>query len=250
MEYYYLKITNRNGAPQPLVDAVMNDPYTKGDSDFSVTELIDSPRITALKKKYADKIIVDVSERRHSLYGQIVHGILDRADKLNPKEGVISSKRFFMNIPIKGKKYTVSGEIDRYEDGIIQDWKFVGTYKFKKEKGVPVEYQQQLNILYLLMRENGYKITGLQSIPLYKDWTERDSKEPVTDNWFKVLNVELKELSFIKSYVEERVRIHLGAQTKLPLCSSQETWYGNRCAKFCDVASFCSQYKNQTKEKK
>ena len=30
-----MKITNELGLPEPLVDAVKNDGYTKGDADFS-----------------------------------------------------------------------------------------------------------------------------------------------------------------------------------------------------------------------
>ena len=35
-----MKITNELGLPEPLVDAVRNDGYTKGNADFSVTGLI------------------------------------------------------------------------------------------------------------------------------------------------------------------------------------------------------------------
>lgn len=38
-----MNITNELGLPEPLVDAVRNDGYTKGNADFSVTGLIAPP---------------------------------------------------------------------------------------------------------------------------------------------------------------------------------------------------------------
>ena len=55
-------LTNDYKAPQAIVNAIQNDPYTKDGADFSITELIKPPQIRRLWKKHEDKIIVDVRE--------------------------------------------------------------------------------------------------------------------------------------------------------------------------------------------
>ena len=46
-----MKVTNRLGLPQPIVEVLSRDNYSKGDADFSVTELIDSQRQKALTNR-------------------------------------------------------------------------------------------------------------------------------------------------------------------------------------------------------
>ena len=74
-----MKITNELGLPEPLVDAVRNDGYTKGDADFSVTGLIGPPYQRKLMGEFSEKITEDVSERIWSLFGQSVHAIIERS---------------------------------------------------------------------------------------------------------------------------------------------------------------------------
>ena len=45
-----MKITNNFGMPQPFVDFAINDKYSKGKADISVTTLIDSPKIRLMKE--------------------------------------------------------------------------------------------------------------------------------------------------------------------------------------------------------
>ena len=70
--------TNKYNAPIEVVRSLTNDPYHKGEGvDISATEMISSPRIRMLRKKYADEMVVDVSEQIWSLLGQSVHSILE-----------------------------------------------------------------------------------------------------------------------------------------------------------------------------
>lgn len=48
-----MKYTNKFNLPDGLARAVMNDPYSKGDADFSVTELLDPPQLTQFRKPHA-----------------------------------------------------------------------------------------------------------------------------------------------------------------------------------------------------
>lgn len=75
------KLTNKHGLPQPLYSAVANDSYSKGDSDVSITTLLQPPRISALKDTHADEIQEDAMDRIWALLGQSVHTILERASR-------------------------------------------------------------------------------------------------------------------------------------------------------------------------
>ena len=42
-------LTNKHNLPEAIVAAIMNDSYTKGDADISVTELLSPPQLRALR---------------------------------------------------------------------------------------------------------------------------------------------------------------------------------------------------------
>ena len=50
-----MKITNNANIPQPIVDAIKNDSYSKGKADISVTQLIAPAQIVALERKHEYK---------------------------------------------------------------------------------------------------------------------------------------------------------------------------------------------------
>lgn len=90
--------------PQPIVDAVANDDYSRGNSDISVTQLISPPRMTALVREHWDTLEEDVSDRIFSLFGKAVHTILERAERV-----AIAEQRLYMKVG----DWTVSGAMDR-----------------------------------------------------------------------------------------------------------------------------------------
>ena len=102
-----MNITNMHGAPESILQAVMADPYTKGEADFSVTELIKPPQINRLWVEHENKISIDVRDEFWKLLGRGVHYILDQAPKCERCEGT----GLIHNI--------LDGEEPRYLDG---DW--------------------------------------------------------------------------------------------------------------------------------
>src|SRR6185312_4199648 len=163
-----MKLTNNLSLPKPIVDAVRNDSYDspKDAKSISVTTLLKPARIVALERKHADEIEEDVSDRIFSLCGQVVHGILERADKTG-----IAERR--LSIEVEGWK--VSGQMDRYLDGLLQDYKFVTAYKFK-DAGVPEEYEQQLNVYAEILRQNGHTVTRMQIVGILRDWSKMEAR--------------------------------------------------------------------------
>jgi hypothetical protein len=212
-----MKITNKLNLPQPLVAAVTNDGYSKGDADISVTELLSPPRQTALKKLHSDEIEEDASERIFSLLGQVIHGILERATT----EGVAERR---LSIEVGG--WTVSGGMDLYnEGGILSDYKFVTAYKFKG--GVaPKEYEEQLNCYAEILRSNQHPVTCLQIVAILRDWSKleaaRDPEYPQTQ--VIIVPVPLWEPERARRFISDRVVLHQQARLTLPLCSHDDRW--------------------------
>ena len=76
-----MKLTNKHGLPQAIVNAIKNDPYTPGKrADISVTRLIDAPQVSVLYRNHYKDIVEDVSNRIFSIMGQAMHHILERAE--------------------------------------------------------------------------------------------------------------------------------------------------------------------------
>ena len=111
-----MKITNRLGLPQPIVEVLSRDNYSKGGADFSVTELIDSPRQKALTSRHMDEITVDCIDLIYQFDGKAVHSILEGAE-VSPEVGIIEER-----LSVEVGLYTVSGAIDYYDvkRGVIQ----------------------------------------------------------------------------------------------------------------------------------
>jgi hypothetical protein len=102
-----MKYTNEYNLPEPIVMAVINDPYDSGDSDITATTLIKPPQMVYLEKKHKDAIIVDVSARLWALYGQSVHGIAERAAQGN----CLVEERFYATV----NGWKISAQIDLLE---------------------------------------------------------------------------------------------------------------------------------------
>lgn len=274
-----MKLTNRLNLPQPIVSAVKNDGYTKGKAHISITGLIAPARIRVLEKLHKDELEEDVSDRIFSLLGQVMHGILERANK-----DALSEKRFYADVD----GITISGQLDAYySSGLVQDYKLVSLYSVKD--GVKPEYEQQLNCYAALLRLNGLIVTELQLVCILRDWSKGKARQDDSLPQQQIIKLDVplwnedKALTFLK----ERINVHKEANDTLPECSAEERWAmpdkwavmpkkgaarslrnyeskeaaeehaktakgafvearpgkNNRCDDYCSVSKFCTQYK-------
>tara|TARA_R100001594_G_scaffold5870_2_gene17423 strand:- start:356 stop:1312 length:957 start_codon:yes stop_codon:yes gene_type:complete len=234
-------ITNNAGYPEALVKAVSNDNYSRGEGvDRSVTGLLSPPRQAALKEIYGDQITEDVSDRTYALYGQLVHLLLERAGEQS--RNAINEERLYDEV----NGWKISGQTDTLtltEDQrtwIISDYKFVTSYKFKREYSgelvIPEEYEQQLNMYAYLLRENGFKVDSLKIVAIYRDWSKLEAKR---DKNYPQLGAETHDVPLWTeeraiAFIEERVQLHQDAmagdmlggfsEEELPECTDDERW--------------------------
>lgn len=205
-------LTNRLNLPDVIVAAVENDPYTRGTSDISVTQLITPPYQRQLRANH--EVIEDVSDRIWSLLGQATHTIIERAYRGKGKV----EERLFMEV----NGWTVSGQYDVIEDGVLHDHKITSVWAVKGD--TKIEWEQQLNLLRLLAHENDIEIRGLRIIAILRDWSKVKAKMDSTYPQAQVVPVDIPlwPLERTRAYLHERVALHRLADP--PPCTDEERW--------------------------
>lgn len=284
-----MKLTNKMNLPDAIVQAVKNDPYSRGDADYSCTGLLAPPRKAALVEAFESELEEDVSDRLWSAQGQLMHLLLERA---NRPDKAIAEKRLFGEFA--GAR--VSAQFDNLEldGGVITDYKYQSSYKFKKYEVDP-DWTAQLNIQAELVRRAGHTVNALQIIGLLRDWSkgqaDRDPNYPQRP--VAVVSIELWPSEKVVKFVEERITLHRQARVRLPLCTPGERWESptvfavmkkgrksalrlletkeeadamaaaegaghtvihrigesKRCQNFCSVSKFCTQYQESIQPK-
>lgn len=210
------KITNKAGLPQALVRAVQNDSYSKGDADFSTTQLAVPSRIVALKEQHKDEIEEDVADLIYALMGKLGHSILEQAGATTYVE-----KRLFWKM---SDGSVVSGCLDIVDGDVIEDWKF--TSVFTTKEGVKFDWSAQASVNRFLCEKNGIKITKARYIAILRDWsktkTVREKDYPQTQ--VLAFDVPMWSLEDTEKWILERINSHKAAMLKLPLCTDEERW--------------------------
>jgi hypothetical protein len=214
-------ITNNQGLPRALVEAVKRDTH-KG-ADYSASALTKSPRALWLERRHGDEITKDASEMVWALFGTAVHAVLERADN----EHRLTEE--YLTAEIAGK--TLSGTCDLYDDGIISDWKTTSVWSYiYLDRARMDEYESQLNAYAYLFRKYGFAVDGLQIVMLFRDWQASKAKYDPSypQSQVKVVPVELWDEMRQVNYLIKRITMYEGwsetPDDELPLCSADYRW--------------------------
>lgn len=207
-----MTLTNEHGLPEPLVAAIRNDEYSRGDSDISVTELIGPPRIRQLRLKHETHMSEDASERLWSLIGKIGHKILQHGAGDGAHRGELEYVRTVLSRALvlldDAKESQLFDLIDaayksvdvllpEQSAGALVEHRFfmeregmrisgqvdylpatreIDDYKFTSyhtaKNGPKPEWIEQLNTYRLLAHVNGVTVNKLRIIAIYRDWSK------------------------------------------------------------------------------
>lgn len=209
-----MHITNRAGLPAPIVQAILNDPYDAGDSDISVTRLIQPPQMRKLMREHGQELSEDASDRIWALLGQAVHTILERAYK---GSSAIVERRIYREVA----GWNVSGQFDVLEDGILSDYKITSVYARDGKR----EWEEQLNLLRALAATDPSlsEITKLQIVAIFRDWRPKEAlKDDYPDSQVAIIPVTLWTIEKAEAFLHERVQQHQSDNP--PPCTDDERW--------------------------
>ena len=163
-EHITMKLTNRYNLPEPLVRAIKNDDYDKGESDFSITGLLSPPQKNYLTEKHWEEMEEDASDRIWSLLGTSVHNMLEKG----LGEGSRGEERLFAEIGGS----VISGKFDHLDikNKTLSDYKCTSAYAVKGE--LKPEWEKQLNYYKQLCQINDIEIDKLQIVAILRDWSK------------------------------------------------------------------------------
>lgn len=218
-----MNYTNHYNLPQPVADAISRDTYIRGDNNYSVTELIESPRIVQLKRRHWDELTEDVMDSVWSIFGSAVHNIMEA----HASDDTFVEQRYY--IERLGRK--VGGMIDAFNNGVISDYKVTSAwsivYGSRKE-----HWEQQLNLYAHIMRSNGIQIDRLQIVAFLRDWDRNKAKADYTypQTPLIVIPLDLWSNEKAEAYLMERLALHISNEEcvdeELVYCDSAECWEG------------------------
>ncbi len=214
-------ITNKLNLPEVFYNAVKNDGYNPGDSDITVTQLKDPPRMIALRKQFAGELSEDCADRGYALLGQAVHAILERA----AEPEAITEHRYYSEV----LGWKLGGQIDHLKNGILTDFKVTSSYVAKGHvSGEKNDWHCQLNALAYLLRKNDVGIKELQVFTLLRDWSKLEVLRDNSGNYpryqVQTIKIPLWSPQKARGWVFERVGLHQQALKELPLCTAEDRW--------------------------
>lgn len=221
-----MKITNNFNLPQPFVDLVSEDTYSKGESDITTTGLAQPPKIAELWRRHGDEIAMDCSEKVWTMLGTANHWVLEQIAQRNP-ERYVAEQRFY--IDVDGVK--LGGQIDLYdrETETLWDYKVSSVYKAMSDDRV--DWARQGNVNKLLCERNGIFPKRVAILLVMKDWKRKDSEFKPNYPKCAVQEIQLpiwKEEETM-AYIRSRINLHSLAKViinedEIPVCTEEERW--------------------------
>jgi hypothetical protein len=220
-----MRYTNHLNLPQPLVDAVLNDDYSKHGAKYSITGLLSPPQIAALLREHGDEVTEDVSDKLPALFGKLVHKLLEEREREALPEAVVLFELDGVLIKAGTDRLVVHQQH-------LDDYKFVSLYKFYRPEGrsVPREYVEQMaGYRYALAAGADYFVKSCDIVAMYRDYKKgvmlrsEEGKYPSAgaERW----HVDLWDLEECRRFLSHRLELHERAlKGDVVECTEEERW--------------------------
>jgi hypothetical protein len=223
-----VKLTNKHNIPETFVNVLKRPTYSKGKAHLSATQLLNSPKIVALTKKFEDELEQDVADMVWSIFGTAIHGVLEHGKDDNHQ---VEER---LHATLDG--WRISGAIDlQILDELggvaIRDYKTTSAWAVMNEK---VEWEQQLNIYAWLVEtvKKNTHVTDLGIVAIIRDWSRREAaKNPdYPQAPVKEIPIKLWPYQEREEYISHRLSLHSACEfaiesgEDLPDCTPDEMW--------------------------
>lgn len=219
-----MKITNKQGLPEPFVDMARSD-YQYREGRYSVTALLKGYKEMLLERRHHNEIEQDVSDMIWLLFGTAVHSILESAQETNEQIKEVSLEEEFC-------ERTISGRFDLYdaETESIEDYKTCSVWKVIK--GDFTDWKRQLLLYGLLLRRAGFPVKQGRIIAIMKDHSKAKAKFDTSypDLPVKVIRFPLGFDEFTETQewlcdkIEQIKRYEQMADDDIPECTPEERY--------------------------
>ena len=220
-----MRLTNRLGLPQPIVDAATRDhEYTP--KRYSVTQMLKGPREAILARRHSDEIEGDVADMAWTIFGSSMHLLLEQS-----QESATQLKENYITVDMPNG-YVLSGIFDLYDDatGTVTDYKSATVWKVIF--GDWDDYREQLLSYVWMLRQIGFDARRGEIVAILKDHSKAKAKfDPdYPDHPFYVIgwdfsDGELAEFGErIAAKFREIERCERLADDDLPLCTPEQRW--------------------------
>ena len=219
-------ITNKFSLPQPFVDLVSEDTYSKGESDITTTGLAQPPKIAELTRRHGDEITMDASEKVWTMLGTANHYVLEQIALRNP-ERYVAEQRFY--IDVDGVK--LGGQIDLFdrETETLWDYKVSSVYKAMSDDRL--DWTKQANVNKLLCEHNGIHPKKLAILLVCKDWKRKEAefKADYPKCAIQEIPLPIWHEAETMAYIRSRIALHNAAklvekEDDIPVCTEEERW--------------------------
>ena len=221
-----MKITNKFNLPQPFVDLVSGETYSKGESDITTTGLAQPPKIAELTRRHSGEITMDASEKVWTMMGTANHYVLEQIALRNP-ERYVTEQRFYLDID--GVK--LGGQIDLFdrETETLWDYKVSSVYKAMSDD--KLEWTKQANVNKLLCEHNGFHPKKLAILLVMKDWKRKEAefKADYPKCAIQEIPIPIWREEETLAYIKSRINLHNAAKLieeddAIPVCTEEERW--------------------------
>lgn len=220
-----MKITNKYGVPAPLLTLASKDYYSKGASQYSVTELLSSPQIRRLQERFHDQMETDVSDMLWSMLGSALHVVMERGET----PGYVSEERLYAEVG----GTTISGQIDLQEVSAfgvtIIDYKFTSAWAVMQEE--KKEWVEQLNLYkWLVETVKGQRVVGLRICAFIRDFSRHDTRDNYPEAPITMVDIPLWDKDKTDAFIKSRLDAHQQSKVDRDFgddqqpCTDEDRW--------------------------
>ena len=226
-----MKITNKHNLPLVLIDWIENSNKQRqlqvDQGDFTVTQLLSNPKEQYLLSRNPD-IEVDASQFISVLSGEAWHAGIAANSTNRRFNGALVEKRF----SIKYHGWKITGQPDVIDGDYLMDYKESTVGRFAK--GVPQEYENQLNFYHYILSSNGKHPKFMGIWVKYKDYMpSRAGTNHYPDAAMEYFPVQIWDYDEQDAFIKSRIEAHVGNlnsqldKMDMPQCTDEERWYSN-----------------------
>ncbi len=216
-----MKITNEFGLPESIARAVERHEHKS--ETYSVTQLLNPPRIVHLKERHDDEVVEDVVDRIWALRGTAIHSIIEKG------QGSQQFAEVYMVHEFNGVK--ISGTFDLYDPASGTLWDAKETSVWSIIYGSRTEaWTQQLNLYGLMLHREGYEAKHMKIIAFLRDWNKNKAKHDSTypQHPVIVIGIDVWPRVTQQEFMEHRVALMESTKDtsdeNLPFCSDGDRW--------------------------